>query len=262
MRALLMATCAFGLSLAAAPAFAAWDTLGSVSVDRGRDHDRIYDRFGGPVERLWFVSDNGDAYCRSIRVTFGNGHTREVFSGRLDEDQGRVVDLPGNQRNIRRIDLRCRSLDRDSTRVRISADVGRYRSAWRQSPDWARWWSRMFTWDNTSGAMNQWVRLGSRNFGGSGDTETITPGRYSARDLTTIALAPRNGDARCTRVRVDFANGRSRVLNIDRNDRLREDRMRQLDLPGGERNVVRVRMECAPVGYRDVTIDVYGATQS
>ncbi|MBI1212752.1 MAG: hypothetical protein GC190_14905 [Alphaproteobacteria bacterium] len=259
MKRLLMTTCAVGLSLAATPASAAWDKLGSVSVQSNRDHDRVYDRFGGPVERLQFVAEHGDVYCRSVRVTFGNGHTRRVFSGRLNEDRRRVVDLPGDQRNIRRIDLRCRSLENNSARVRISADIGRYRSAWRQSPDWGRWWSHMFTWNADRAGMYHWVRLGSRNFNGRRDRETIRPGRYRARDLTAIALTPRDGDARCSRVRVEFANGRTRTLNIDRSDRLREDRVHRLDLPGNERNVTRINMACTPIGERNVTIDVYGA---
>jgi hypothetical protein len=259
MKRLLLATCAIGLSLAATPAMAAWDQLGSVTVEPNRDHDRVYSRFGGPVERLWFASDRADVQCRSIRVTFANGRTRTVFSGRLNEDRGYVVDLPGAERNVRRIDLRCRSLDNDATRIRIAADIGRYRSAWRQSPDWSRFWSRVFSWD-TDRTSDRWVRLGSRNFGSRGDAETITPGRFAARDMTAIALTPRDGDARCSRVRVEFANGGTRTLNIDRGDLLREDRMRSLDLPGDERNVVRVNMACSPVGGRDVTIDVYGAT--
>lgn len=260
MKRLLLATCAIGLSLAATPALAAWDQLGSVTVEPNRDRDRVYSRFGGPVERLWFRSEQADVNCRSIRVTFANGRTRTVFSGRLNEDRGRVVDLPGNQRNIRRIDFRCRSLEGQDTQIRIFADIGRYRSAWRESPDWSRWWSQMFTWDRHDGGTDRWQRLGSRNFSGRGDMETVVPGRAAGRDMTAIALAPRDADARCSRVSVEFANGQTRTLDIDRSDRLQEDRMRQIDLPGGERNVVRLNMQCAPVGDRDVTIDVYGAT--
>jgi hypothetical protein len=263
MKPILMATCATALSLAAiVPAQAAWDQLGTVSVDRSREHVRVYQRFGGPVERLWFSADQGDAYCRSIRVTFNNGRTRTVFSGTLREDRGQTVDLPGYQRNIRRIDFRCRSLERGGSEIKIAADIGRYRSAWRQSPDWARWWSRMFTWNDMDrgdrGERSDYVRLGRTSFSGNGDTETVAaPGRA---DYSMIALQPVDGEARCSQVRVEFANGRTRTLNIDSGDRLREDRMYNLDLPGNERDVVRVRMACEAVNDNDVTIDVYGGT--
>src|SRR6185436_7228800 len=105
MKSILMATCATVLSLTAiVPAQAAWDQLGSVRIDPVRENVRVYQRFGGPVEKLWLAADDGDAYCRSVRVTFGNGQTRNVFTGLLREGRGRTIDLPGFQRNIRRID--------------------------------------------------------------------------------------------------------------------------------------------------------------
>ena len=266
MKPILMATCATFLSIAAAvPAQAAWDQLGTVSVDATRDHVRVYQRFGGPVEKLWLAADDGDVYCRSVRVTFGNGQTRTVFTGTLREDRGQTIDLPGFQRNIRRIDFRCRSLDRNGSEIKIAADIGRYRNTWRQSNDWGTWWSRRFSWNDTDradrpdrGERSDYVRLGRTSFSSGGDTETVTA--RGSRDYSMIALQPVDGEARCSQVRVDFANGRTRTLNIDSGDRLRENRMYNLDLPGNERDVVRVRMACEPVNDNNVTIEVYGGT--
>ena len=71
------------VAFSAIPAFAQWDRIGSVQVGPGPDQDRIHGRFGGPIERLQLDADRSDVYCRSVRVTFGNGRTRQVFSGRL-----------------------------------------------------------------------------------------------------------------------------------------------------------------------------------
>lgn len=263
MKPILMATCATVMSIAAiAPAQAAWDQLGTVRVDPTRENVRVYSRFGGPVEKLFLTADEGDAYCRSVRVTFGNGQTRNVFTGTLRENRGQTIDLPGFQRNVRRIDFRCRSLERRGSEIKIAADIGRYRSAWRQSPDWATWWSRNFAWDRDDnvnrGGADGYVRLGRTSFSGEGDTETVTT--RGREGFTSIALKPVDGEARCSQVRVDFANGRTRALDIDNGDRLRAGRTYTLDLPGGDRDVVRVRMACAPVGDNDVTIDVFGAS--
>jgi hypothetical protein len=245
----------------AAPAFAAWDNLGNVQVGPGQDHDRIYDRFGGPVERLRLDADGSDIQCRSVRVTFGNGRTRNVFSGRLNDTRPRIVDLPGEERNIKRIDFRCRALERRTARIQVAADIGRYRETWRRSPDWTRMWSRLFPWanDRTPAADHRWVRLGSERFTGRNDRETTLAG-FRGRELTAIGLQPVDDDARCRRVRVTFANGRTRNLDIDNSDRMREDRIHRIDLPGNERNVRRVDLTCSAIGDRDVTVNIYGLT--
>jgi hypothetical protein len=257
----------------AAPASADWDRLGTVNIS-GRETARVYGSFGGPVERLYFDADRSDVYCRSIRVTFANGRVRNVFSGRLSDRNPRIVDLPGYQRSVRRIDLRCRALQRRSAQIQISADIGSYRETWRRNPNFERLWGAVFNWDNDRNDRNdrdgrrdrdgrndrndrdndQWVRLGSERFDGR-ETETTFAG-FRGRGLEAIGIQAVDDDARCRSVRVHFANGGSR--NVSFGERMDEDRIYRVDLPGDERNVTRVDLDCRPVGDDDVTLNIYG----
>lgn len=241
------------------PASADWDKIGTIQVSSGRDQDRVHGSFGGPIERLRLDADNGDIYCRSVRVTFANGQRRNVFSGRLDDRRPRVVDLPGEQRNVRRIDFRCRALERRNSQISIVADIGRYRETWRRSPDWDRLWARLFPWANDEAQSNSsgWVRLGRERFVGALDHQTTFTGARGRR-LTAIGIQAVDDDARCSNIRVHFANGRSRNVGTDWGDRLREDHIYRFDLPGAERNVQRIDMTCRAIGDRDVTLNIFG----
>lgn len=236
-----------------APALADWDNVGTINVSPGRDVDRQYGDFGGPVQRLMFRADRSDVSCRSIRVSYGNGRTREVFSGVLRENNTRIVDLPGEQRNIRRIDFLCSSASRRGAEIAIAADVGSYRDAWMRNPNWKRRWARAVD-RNTE----FWVPIGTERFTGRRDRETNFVG-VRGRSVSAIGLKPLDNDAVCARVVARFANGTSRALNVDWGDRLREDRIYRVDLPGNQRNITQINMVCRAVGDRDVTIQVFAA---
>jgi hypothetical protein len=53
-----------------------------------------------------------------------------------------------------------------------------------------------------------------------------------------------NDDARCSHVTATFENGATRELQIDDRDVLQEDRVFELDLPGGRRDLMRIDMAC------------------
>jgi hypothetical protein len=259
-------------AVSATPAFADWDRLGSVQVSPGRDVNRVYGSFGGPIEKLYLDADQTNVYCRSVTLKFANGRTRNVFTGTLREDQGRTIDLPGRERNVRSITFRCRSLARRSGRIQISADIGEYRDTWRRHPSFERLWGNLFNWDDDDrgdrrgrddrdarddrprGDDADWVRFGSETFSGR-DRETTTPGS-SGRNVSAIGLRPTDDDAQCTSLRVHFGNGNTRDIPI--NATIREDRMHRIDLPGAARNIEEMELICRPIGDDEVTIDIYG----
>jgi hypothetical protein len=131
---------------AAVPASAAWDRIGSVDFSRRDNHDTQYGNFGGSVEALALQARGADVTCRSVRATFGNGRSVDVFRGGLRRGENVAVDLPGRERLIRRLDFDCAPNRGRTASVDINADIGRYQSEWRRSPDWNRVWSRMFRW--------------------------------------------------------------------------------------------------------------------
>jgi hypothetical protein len=230
-----------------------FDRIGSVDFSFRPDRETEYGTFGGRVDALAFHARNGAVTCNEITATFNNGQTRLLYRGTLPRDRDVVVDLPGRDRLIRRIDFDCRSNFPRVTRVDIAADIGPYRAEWRRSPDWDRMWSRMFNWDDDRFAggygvaepLNPagWITLGSEVFDGGFDQETTITG-LEGRDVNRIALRPVDDDARCSHVTATFANGATRELDIDDRDVLQEDRVFELDLPGARRDVMRIDMAC------------------
>jgi hypothetical protein len=269
---------------AAAPALAAWDSLGTVTVEAGRGpwNDRGNDRdvrnfdLGGPVERLQLRADGNDVDCRSIRARYGNDRGRgrdndrdygrdrgdygrggdQIFSGTIR--QGRTVDIalqpPRQGRDLDGLVFNCRTMGRRDAVIRISADVGRYQDNWRRGPNWQGTWSRMFNWG--SNAVNNWQMVGRQTFRGRNDADTSFVG-LRGRHVDAIALMPINADARCSRVEASFDNGRRQTLNLRNGDLLRRGQYTQVDLPGDYRNLDSLFMRCRATDAGSVDIQIY-----
>jgi hypothetical protein len=241
------------LAGAATPALAAWDNIGSVSVSRWNDRDvRNFD-LGGPVDRLSLRAEDSDIDCRAVSATFGNGRTRRVFSGRLYRNRATEVDLPGDNRDIRRLAFRC-SANRSGGTIRIAADIGSHRGEWQRNPDFNRMWARVFNWG--SAAANNWRYAGQVSFEGRHDRESAFTG-WRGRNVDSIALKPLNANARCSRVSAVFGNGRARDLNVDNGDRMRRGMFYKIDLPGDRRNLTSLNLFCRATDARRVTIQIY-----
>jgi hypothetical protein len=266
MRRPLLALAAVLFSGVAVPALADWDRIGTVDFSFRNDRETQYGNFGGSVEALALRARDASVTCRNVSATFGNGQVRTVFTGTLPRGRLVTVDLPGADRNIRRLDFNCRSTARAGSAVDISADIGRYRAEWRRSPNWNTVWSRMFGWANdvadngvrdhsNMDAPRGWRTLGTASFEGRRDRETKLPG-WRGRDIERIGLRAVNDDAQCRDVVVTFNNGRSRTLVSG--TRLTEDRIREIDLPGGDRNVTSVSMNCHAEHGRQVAVQVLG----
>ncbi|MBI1179917.1 MAG: hypothetical protein GC201_05115 [Alphaproteobacteria bacterium] len=268
------------------PAMAAWNTIGSVNFDRHGDHERNYTDFGGPVERIELSARGEDVQCRRVTATFGNGHHRRIFNGTIRRGRPVSVDLPGNERHVRRLDFGCRSLGRHEARINIGVDAGQFFESWMRNPRWApifgsrerghehgrqAWnrdhhhgrqaWNRGHDrWDhrNRRGRNDQqgWVTLSRERFQGRHDREAIATG-WRGRSVDRLAFRALDDDARCGRVRATFGNGHSRNLNTSDLHHMRQGKFYRVDLPGRERHVTRIHMVCHAVGDRDVTIQVY-----
>jgi hypothetical protein len=249
----IAALCSVGL---AGPAFADYVRLGSVDVGYRMDKDTQWTRFGGHMEGLRIVADGNDVICRSIVAHFGNGSKQEVFSGALREDRPAYVDLQGGARLVNDISFTCRSDKRSGAKIYIAADVGRFQNEWRNSPGWATFWSRLFHWGSagmdSGGDANYWVSLGRERFQGRGDTESTFTG-WGGHSVERFGLRAVNDNARCSRVRVNFGNGSSKVFDVGL---LQQGRMRIFDLPGGNRNVRSLDLRCRAASTYAVSIEI------
>jgi hypothetical protein len=97
-----------------------WVTIGRENFQGRRDSESTTTGWRGRnVERIALRPVDNDARCMRISATFNNGRTRDLDVDRKDVMQrGRltIIDLPGDQRNLRSVDLRCRAVgDRDVT---------------------------------------------------------------------------------------------------------------------------------------------------
>ncbi|HEY1708086.1 MAG TPA: hypothetical protein VGG10_07460 [Rhizomicrobium sp.] len=250
-----------------APAFAAFDKIGSIDVGYHPDRDSASPDFGGPVERLQFIARGTDVQCAYIRATFGNGQTAQLFSGRLAQGAPRAVDLPGAQRNIRRITVNCHGFQKGGSSIDLYADVGSYRDTWRKSPNWASVWARIFTtWGPVpgpggpmGGPIGQpagfWAPVTTVQFVGPVDRTGGGTG-WGARNISAIALKPLDADARCSSVNATFGDG-SRA-NLSPRTLMSRGQNYPLDLPGGKRNIASLSMKCHAMNARAVSIQVLG----
>jgi hypothetical protein len=255
-----------GLSAIVSPALADYVRLGSVDVGFKVDRDTTWNRFGGSMEGLRLVADHADIYCRSISVEYGNGQHQKVYSGMLREDRPINVDLAGDRRKVNQINFVCRSDRFSGGRIYISADVGRYRDEWQRSPGWAMYWSHIFHWGPAPGPAPMpgpgsydpahWVVMGTESFVGRHD-RAARGGGWSGRRVDTVALQPIDNDAVCSSLVATFANGQRQGLNAGQRGVLRRGGFYRFDLPGGNRNIVRLDLTCHAAGDYAVRVKIF-----
>ena len=99
-----------------------WVSLGRESFQGRRDSEQNFAGWAGrSVERVGFRAVNDDARCSRVRVTFGNGNTRDLDVGRLDQGRVKSIDLPGSNRNIRSLKMVCSAVNKYSVTIEILA---------------------------------------------------------------------------------------------------------------------------------------------
>jgi hypothetical protein len=90
-----------------------WTKLGEREVNGRADHDRIdVGRYEGKFSKLTLYVEKSDLELLDLEITFGNGQkfhptVRHVFK---EGSRTRVVDLPGDDRMIKAINLRYKNL--------------------------------------------------------------------------------------------------------------------------------------------------------
>jgi hypothetical protein len=90
-----------------------WTKLGEREVNGRADHDRIaVGRYDGTFSKLTLYVEKSDLELLDFEITFGNGQkfhpaVRQVFK---EGSRTRVIDLPGDDRVIKAINLRYKNL--------------------------------------------------------------------------------------------------------------------------------------------------------
>jgi hypothetical protein len=100
-----------------------WELLGRREVDFTNDRDRIeVGRREGSFRQLQIRVQGGPIELHDMVVTFNNDQTfSPKLSQRFSEKSGsRVIDLPGDRRNIKHVDFAYRSINRRAGKATIA----------------------------------------------------------------------------------------------------------------------------------------------
>jgi hypothetical protein len=207
---------------AAPPPAAAWDPkgwtlLGERSVGGRSDRDRIaVGRHEGRFTKLMMVVENSDLELLDFVVHFVRGAPfRPTMTHFFREGQRtRAIDLPGDDRAIRSIELRYRNLPGGGR-----AKVAVY--ALPEAP----------AWDHRG-----WTMLGEQRVTGRReDVDRIRVSRWEGR-FRRLTLVVLDSDIELNDLAIKFARGEAFRPNIDGVFR-ENSRTRVIDLPGDDRAI-------------------------
>jgi hypothetical protein len=89
-----------------------WTSLGRVRFEGRRDRENAFAGWRGrSVDRIALRAIDGDARCRRITAEFASGRSRELSGGDyLQRGRATVLDLPGGDRNLSSLNMRCRAV--------------------------------------------------------------------------------------------------------------------------------------------------------
>jgi hypothetical protein len=200
-----------------------WVMLGEREVNGRVDRDRIdVGKYEGKFTKLTIVVENSDLELIDFAVKFGRGAPwRPELKHYFKEGQRtRAIDLPGEDRMIRSIEIKYRNLP-GGGRARVQI--------WGKHPDEVAA-PRAFTWESKG-----WLMLGERVVNGHGreDSDRIDVGRGEGkfRKLTVVVL---DSDLEMIDFAVKF--GRGEPFHPEVNQFFKEStRTRVIDLPGDDR---------------------------
>jgi hypothetical protein len=200
-----------------------WVKLGERSVGGRVDRDRIdVGRHEGKFTKLTLVVEKSDLELLDFEITFANN---TKFNPRVshyfrESSRTRVIDLPGDERFIKHIDLKYKNLPGGG---RATVEVW----AWK-SDDAARPRPAAFRWDSSG-----WQLLGERVVNARVDRDRIGVGRYKGR-FSKLMLVVLDSDLELLDFDVKFARGPAwnpRVRHVFKEG----GRTRAIDFPGDER---------------------------
>jgi hypothetical protein len=227
-----------------------WTLLGSETVDGRRDRDTIkVGKYNGRFDELTMVVYDSDLQLDEFVVTFAN---RESFAASVkhlfkENSRSRVIDLPGDDRAIKTIELKYSNLP-GGGRARVELygrDTGKPRPP---KPDPKPPW----TFD-----ARGWTLLGSETVDGRRDRDTIKVGKYNGRfdELTMVVY---DSDLQLDEFVVTFANRESFAASVKHLFK-ENSRSRVIDLPGDDRAIKTIELKYSnlPGGGR-ARVELYG----
>lgn len=110
--ALALAAAISTATLAATPALADWEVLGTRTVNLRIDRDVISLGGAGPYTRIQLLVRGNGVFFENLRVVYGNGEVDDLAIRAFIPEGGqtRAIDLRGPARFINRVVMRYRSV--------------------------------------------------------------------------------------------------------------------------------------------------------
>ena len=102
-----------------------WIVLGSEQFSGRSDREMTFTGWQGRnLDALAFRPVNDDARCRNATATFANGERRDLNldnGDMLRRDRVTTIDLPGNRRDVTRIDMNCHAEHGGTVTIQVLA---------------------------------------------------------------------------------------------------------------------------------------------
>ena len=220
-----------------------WTKLGEKWVHGRADKDVFHLRHRGAFTHLTVVVSQSDLRMYNMEIVFGNG---QKFSPALKHifkngARSRAIDLPGHQRNIRKVQFKYGNLP-GTGRAKV-AIYGKSKAPKPVAPTW-----------NPQG----WTKLGEKWVNGRADK-----GVFHLRNqgvFTHLTVVVSESDLRMYDMVIVFGNGQRfspPLKHIFKNGA----RSRAIDLPGHRRNIRKVQFKYGNLpGTGRAKVAIYGKT--
>lgn len=223
-----------------------FEVIDTQRVGRDRDEIATFDlgRRDGRFSAIRFRAEDGGIRIKSVRVTFGNNETQTVDVGdRLDEgEQTKIIDLEGDRRFIRRIEVEARARRGSRGEAKIAVlgrkDSERGMDRGRDRDDDRRGDRGRDRDDNVfeRGRKEEWVSLGVQKANMLGaDNDTFTVGREAGL-FRAIRAHVEKQDVRFLGMTIVYANGEREDVPLSGVIRAGET-SQPFDLKGRERAI-------------------------
>lgn len=227
-----------------------WTLLGSQSVEGKRDKDTFaVGRKAGKMDRITLVVKDSDLEMIDFVVVFENGQKFEpkIKHTFREGERTRSIDLPGNDRYIKQINVRYANLP-GGGKARLEIYGKDTRNAAPPPPPT----SVPVAW-NSQG----WTLLGSQAVDGKRDRDVYNVGKKAGRfDVLTLVVT--DSDLEMDDFVITFENGEKWEPKL-RHSFKEGSKTRQIDLPKSDRYIknIEVRYKNTPGGGK-ARLEIYG----
>jgi hypothetical protein len=209
-----------------------WTLLGERTVKGRRDRDVIQvPAYQGRFDQLTFKASDHDVEVTKITIWFASGKKAVIKDAHFFKEgsRTRTIDLPGNKKRIKKIELRYKNIGRD------------------QHATFQVWGRDTSEGDDPRPRADRgWTSLGEQTVNGKNDRDVIKVGAAEGK-FTKLVLRIEGSDLELHDMIVHFGNGDTFEPKLRHHFR-EGARTQVIDLPGDARTVTKVEFRYSNLG--------------